>query len=88
MKTTEILQVLPELSIGERLAIANAALQSTRQVWQTLTPEQKEQHLALSAELAILDYTTDRELTAFTELDGEDFYEYSDEDFAKLDSNA
>jgi hypothetical protein len=41
-----------------------------------------------SAELAILDYLQDEELTVFTALDGEDFYEYTAEDFAKLDSHA
>ena len=88
MKTTEILQVIPELAIGDRLAIAEIALQSMRQDWEMLTLEQKEQHLALSAQLAAVDYDKDKELTVFTELDSEEFYEYSDEDLAKLDTNA
>ena len=44
--------------------------------------------ISRSAELAILDYLQDEELTVFTALDGEDFYEYTAEDFAKLDSHA
>ena len=44
--------------------------------------------LTLVESLAILDYLQDEELTAFTALDGENFYEYTEEDFAKLDSHA
>jgi hypothetical protein len=40
-----------------------------RQDWQTLTPEQKEHQLSLSAQLAVLDYLPGSELTEFTALD-------------------
>ena len=40
-----------------------------REEWNSLTPEEKKQQLAMSAELAILDYLQDEELTAFSALD-------------------
>lgn len=88
MSKTEILQALKQLSNSERLTIATVALQMAREDWKTLTPAEKEQQLAISAQLAVLDYLKDEELTAFTALDGEDFYDYTDEDLANLDSHA
>jgi hypothetical protein len=58
---------------GDRLTIAETALKLMRQDWQSLTPEQKEHQLNLSAQLAVLDYLPGGELTAFTALDREDF---------------
>ncbi|HEY9872544.1 MAG TPA: hypothetical protein V6D12_03875 [Candidatus Obscuribacterales bacterium] len=88
MTKTEILQALKQLNNAERLTIANAALLMAREEWKSLTPAQKEQQLAMSAQLAILDYLQDEELTAFTALDSEDFYDYTYGDFANLDSHA
>lgn len=88
MTLTEILEALKQLDNAERLNIAKAALRLMREDWQSLTPAEKEQQLAMAAELAILDYLPGSELTVFTALDGEDFYEYTDEDFANLDSHA
>ena len=88
MIKTEILEALKQLTNAERLTIAKAALRLMREDWQSLTSAQKEQQLALSAELAILDYLPGSELTVFTDLDREDFYEYTNEDFANLDSHA
>ncbi len=88
MIKTEILEALKQLTNAERLTITKAALRLMREDWQSLTSVQKEQQLALSAELAILDYLPGSELTVFTDLDSEDFYEYTNEDFANLDSHA
>jgi hypothetical protein len=88
MTQTEILEALKQLTNAERLTIAKAALRLMREDWQSLTSDQKEQQLAMAAELAILDYLPGSEITVFTDLDGEDFYEYTDKDFANLDSHA
>lgn len=88
MTKAEILEILKPLTNAERLTLAKVGLTMAREEWNSLTPEEKKQQLAMSAELAILDYLQDEELTAFTALDGEDFYKYTDEDCAKLDSHA
>jgi hypothetical protein len=56
MNTTEIIKLLPMLSIDDRIE-----------------QEQIDSQLKMAANLAIDDYTNDRELTAFTCLDGENF---------------
>lgn len=88
MTQTEILEALKHLTNVERLTIAKAALCLMREDWQSLTPAQKEQQLAMAADLAILDYLPGSELTVFSALDGEDFYEYTDEDFSNVDYHA
>ncbi|MCE2721107.1 MAG: hypothetical protein ACK5RY_01275 [Dolichospermum sp.] len=80
MKTQAILQSLSNLSINERLQIAEFALQLVNQQRQVLTKEQKKRQLALAAITAIEDYANDGELVVLSDLDGEDFYDYSDED--------
>jgi hypothetical protein len=72
MNTTEILQSLPNLTISDRLKIAETALFLVQQE-QPLTMEQRRQQMAIAALAAVADYSSDRELTAFTALDGEDF---------------
>jgi hypothetical protein len=80
METQAILQSLPNLSINERLQIAEFALQLVSQQRESLTKEQKKRQLALAAITAIEDYANDGELVVLSDLDGEDFYDYSDED--------
>jgi hypothetical protein len=80
METQEILQSLPKLSINERLKIAEFALQLVNQQQKFLTKEQQKYQLALAAITAIEDYANDGELNVFSDLDGEDFYDYPDED--------
>ena len=78
MKTTEIIKLLPTLSIEDRIEIATIALNSIREQQSAHKPENKQQidsQLRMAASLAIDDYTNDRELTIFTCLDGEDFLE-------------
>ena len=84
METTEIIKALPTLSIDDRLKIATIALDSIvgRRSTSLETPAdvmtdiQLEQQLRIAANLAIDDYANDRELTIFSNLDGEDFLEY------------
>lgn len=78
MLTQEILQVLPELPPTDQLKIAETALQLLQQNHQSLTQDQRRQQMAIAAIAAIEDYSTNSELTAFTVLDGEDFYDESD----------
>jgi hypothetical protein len=73
METKEIIKVLPTLSIDDRLIIATVALNSIEMQSPVMTEQQLEQQLRIAANLAIDDYTNDRELTIFTNLDGEDF---------------
>ncbi len=78
MGTTEIIKLLPTLSIEDRIEIATIALNSIREQQSAHKPENKQQidsQLRMTASLAIDDYTNDRELTIFTCLDGEDFLE-------------
>ncbi|MBD2566808.1 hypothetical protein [Anabaena lutea] len=80
METQEILQALPNLSISDRLKIAELALQLVTQQKDSLTQDEKKSQLALAAMTAIEDYANDSELIVFSDVDGEDFYDYPDED--------
>jgi hypothetical protein len=76
MATTEILQALQSLTSAERLTVAEVALSLAHTDWQALSADERRTQLELAAVAAIADYT-DSELTAFTDLDGEDFCEES-----------
>jgi len=84
MKTQDILQALPNLSISDRLTIAELALQLVTQQKDSLTQDEKKRQLELAAITAIIDYTNDSELNVFSDLDVEDFYDYPDEDSQNL----
>ena len=84
METQAILKSLPKLSIKERLKIAELALQLVTQQKDSLTQDEKKRQLELAAITAIIDYTNDSELNVFSDLDGEDFYDYPDEDSQNL----
>ncbi|MFB2917763.1 MULTISPECIES: hypothetical protein [Aerosakkonema] len=88
MTKAEILAALKHQTNAERLTIAKVALRMAREEWKSLTPEEKEQQLAMAAQLAILDYLQDEELTAFSALDSEEFSESTHKDFAEIDSHA
>ncbi|MEH2424132.1 MAG: hypothetical protein V7K48_25460 [Nostoc sp.] len=47
----------------------------------SLTKDQQKRQLTLAAITAIADYTPGSELNIFSDLEGEDFYDYPDEDF-------
>jgi hypothetical protein len=77
MKTAAILQALPNLTTDEQLAIAEAALRLVHQE-PNLSKMQRRQQMAVAAMGAIADYAPGGELTAFTILDGDDFYTHDD----------
>jgi DNA-binding helix-hairpin-helix protein with protein kinase domain len=72
MANSEIIDQLKQLTTAERLAVIEAATRLIRE-----EPEANERaedkQLAQAATALLADYQTDRELTAFTSLDGEDF---------------
>lgn len=80
MNTNEILKTLPQLSNSDLLKIAQEALRLTQKDKNTLNSDEIQQQWAISATEAIEDYTFDEELTAFTKLDSEPFYEYNSQD--------
>ncbi|WP_313941375.1 MULTISPECIES: hypothetical protein [Calothrix] len=80
METQQILQALANLNVSDRLKIAEAALKLVLQEQNSLTKDEQKRQLKLAAMTAIEDYAPDGELNIFSDLDGEDFYEYPDED--------
>lgn len=89
METQEILHVLPRLTVKELLEIVKAALQLVQQERQNLTSEERKQQVAMAAMSAIEDYLPGSDLLAFSDLEGEDFYEDDAEaSFQGLDCHA
>lgn len=86
MQIKEILQALPNLSISDRLKIAQSALQLVLQEKHSLTKDEQKQQLTLAAMTAIADYAPDGELNIFSDLEGEDFCDYPDKDFYNSDT--
>jgi hypothetical protein len=80
MSTQEILKALADLPSADQLKIAETALQHLQQNRQSLTKDQRLQQMEIAAIAAVDDYSTNHALTAFTVLDGEDFYDESDRD--------
>ena len=75
MTNSEIIDQLKQLTTAERLFVIEAA---TRLIREDLAqPEANEngedQQMAQAATALLADYQSDRELTTFTSLDGEDF---------------
>jgi hypothetical protein len=64
MNTFEILETVNALPAGQRMFIAERIIHSVRNELQKMSLKQ-------AAELAVEDYQNDKELTAFTQLDGE-----------------
>jgi hypothetical protein len=75
MNTSDILKKLPQLSNKERLEIAQEALRLTQQKKDNLTSEEIEKQWSIAATEALEDYTSYEDLTPFTTLDSEPFYE-------------
>ena len=67
MSTREILQSIRQLPFKERLSIIEKALKTLH--------ESKDTQLKKAANALMADYKTDKELTAFTAIDFENFYE-------------
>ena len=69
MKTVEIVREINKLNLNEKMLVIELVLKNIR-----LESDNK-LSLAESASAMLSDYENDRELTAFTALDKEDFYE-------------
>ena len=67
MSTREILQSIKQLPFNERLSIIEKALKTLH--------ESAENQLEKAANTMLADYKNDKNLTAFTALDFEKFYE-------------
>ncbi|MBX7202831.1 MAG: hypothetical protein K1X77_07145 [Bacteroidia bacterium] len=67
MSTREILLIIKQLPFNERLLIIEKALKTLH--------ESTDTQLEKAANSLMTDYQTDKELTAFTALDFEKFYE-------------
>ncbi|MBW4507614.1 MAG: hypothetical protein KME64_14035 [Scytonematopsis contorta HA4267-MV1] len=79
METREIIQALPGLSANDCLKIAEVALELINQERKSLTKDEQKRLLAAAARTAIEDYTPGSELIVFSDIEGEDFYEYPDQ---------
>lgn len=80
MTSIEMLEEIKKLTLTEQLALMEAALHLMREELQQCpqhlpTPDEKTARLAAAAQALLPDYATDTELTSFTALDSEDFYE-------------
>ncbi|MDR1924454.1 MAG: hypothetical protein LBQ66_08765 [Planctomycetaceae bacterium] len=68
MNAFKILETVNTLPFDQRMFIAERIIHSVRNESQKIS-------LRRAAELAVKDYQDDKELTEFTQLDGENFYE-------------
>jgi hypothetical protein len=68
MGTSEIITEINKLPVSQRLTLIELTIKNIRE-------EEKKQRLSAAAEKLYDDYANDLELTAFTILDHEDFYE-------------
>ncbi len=79
MSQTEVLDEIQRMPLEERLSMVEAAVRLIRETLPpapSLTREERRRRLAASAQIALPHYLADKELTAFTALDGEDFLDY------------
>jgi len=79
MTQLEIIEEINKLTSIEQLEVIKTVLQTVQteseQTKNLLKREVLRQQLEVSAQLMLNDYLNDEELTIFTALDGEDFYE-------------
>ncbi len=68
------------------LTIAEVALKLVLREQNLLTKDEQKRQLTLAAMIAVVDYAPDSELNVFSDLEGEDFYEYPDEDMNTSES--
>jgi hypothetical protein len=68
METREIIRAIKKLPVSKRMLIVERTLQIIKE------SETKDEML-VAAEALFEDYVTDKELTSFTRLDYEEFYE-------------
>jgi hypothetical protein len=67
METLDFLEEITLLPVSQRMLLAEKIIGSVRKEEQKISMQR-------AAELAYDDYKNDKELTAFTRLDGENFY--------------
>ncbi len=68
MDTSALIQEIERLPLTQKFLIIETTLQSIKR-------HETARQMEISAEALCDDYTNDKELTAFSILDGEDFYE-------------
>ena len=68
MRTTDIIKELRRLPLNKRIYVIEKTIQSIRQ-------QEGSNQMTLAADRLANDYGTDKELTVFTNIDFEDFYE-------------
>ena len=68
MNAVEILKEIEKLDLAERIFVIEKAVRALRQ-------EEDSRRMSRAARELREDYSSDKELTAFTDLDMEDFYE-------------
>ena len=68
MRTTEIIKEIERLPVQKRIFVIERAIHSIRQ-------KEDNNQMKQAADLLLTDYKSDTNLTIFTNLDYEDFYE-------------
>lgn len=68
MSTSELIDEIQKLSVNQKFKVIEATLKSIKE-------EENTNDLTIAAEALYNDYATDKNLTAFTSLDLENFYE-------------
>lgn len=84
MTVEQILEILPHLSFDDRNKVIDK-LAEIIQAESMKTKEQRRQKMGIQAIRGYADYLPGSEHLAFDEIDGEDFYEYTDEDLEQSD---
>jgi hypothetical protein len=75
MRATEIIKEIERLPIARRIFIVEMALKSIRSGEEKPLVLSDEDRLQMAANALQQDYSTDKELTAFTAIDFDKFYE-------------
>ena len=68
MRTTELIKEIKQLPLKKRIFLIEKTLHSIRQ-------EEEMNQMKKAVDLLLEDYKTDSELTSFTDIDYEEFYE-------------
>jgi hypothetical protein len=68
MRTNEIIKEIQRLPVQKRIYVIEKTIHSIRK-------QEDANLLRKAAELLLVDYKSDKELTGFTDIDFEDFYE-------------
>lgn len=68
MRTAELIKEIKRLPLQKKIYIIEKTIHSIRK-------QQDDNQLSRAAKALLVDYSTDKELTAFTNLDYVDFYE-------------